>query len=114
MCRRRLEKTEPVLHTADDHYNYAVALMNQRQLVPARKHLTRAIALLPGGGHLYYALALCRGLEGDLSGARSDLQKAIDLDPRSRAAACNDPDFAEIRDLPPLVELLYPEGVSFR
>lgn len=109
MCTRRLARPEVSLHTADDHYDYAVTLINQRKLEQAEKHLILALTQNPNGDHLYYALALCRGLSGDIEGARSQLKQAIDLQPRNRVSARNDPDFAEIAHSPRIAELLYPE-----
>jgi|GEM_PF-347626 len=112
MCVRRLNRPDLTLRTADEHYDYAVALINERQLEQAERHLLLAIAQTPKADHLFYALALCRGLSGDLQGAHSNLKRAIELQPRNRAAAKNDPDFAEIAQLPPLSELLYPERAT--
>ncbi len=112
MCSRRLNRPDVTLRTADDHYDYAVALINERTLEQAERHLLLAIAQTPKADHLFYALALCRGLSGDIQGAHSNLKRAIELQPRNRAAAKNDPDFSEIAQLPPLSELLYPERAS--
>jgi tetratricopeptide (TPR) repeat protein len=109
MCERRLGAPEPAPKSAEDHYNYAVALVNQRRLETAEQHLQQALAQAPDSDHLYYVLALCRGLGGDLAGAYTHMKRAIELHPRNRMAARNDPDFAEIGQQPPLAELLYPE-----
>lgn len=108
MCEQRLARPAASPKTAEDHYNLAVALINQRQLAPAEEHLRQAIAQSPNGDHLHYALALCRGLSGDLSGAFTSLQQAVTLQPRNRSLARNDPDFAEIGRRPPLADLLRP------
>ncbi len=110
MCAKRLTRPEMSLRTADEHYDYAVALMNERRFEQAERHLLLALAQTPKADHLFYALALCRGLCGDLQGAYVNLKRAIELQPRNRASARNDPDFAEIGQLSPLVELLYPES----
>ncbi len=108
ICERRMQ-AEPVdLRTADDHYNYGIALLNERRLTDADRHLRQAAALAPRGDHIYYALALCLGLRGDVSGACANLKRAIDIDPRNRVAARKDPDFAELLRLSPIAELLYP------
>lgn len=114
MCERRIARPALSLKTPDEHYDYAVTLINQRQLEQAEKHLLLAIAQSPKGDHLYYALALCRGLGGDLEGAYANLKRAIELQPRNRVTARNDPDFADIGQLPPLGELLYPERAPSR
>jgi tetratricopeptide (TPR) repeat protein len=112
MCLRRLSRPDMSLRTPDEHYDYAVALINERKLEQAERHLLLAVAQTPKADHLFYALALCRGLAGDLQSAYGNLRRAIELQPRNRAAARNDPDFAEIAQLPPLAQLLYPERAS--
>lgn len=112
MCAKRLARPDMSLRTPDEHYDYAIALINERRLEQAERHLLLAIAQTPKADHLFYALALCRGLGGDLQGAHGNLKRAIELQPRNRATARNDPDFAEIGQLSPLAELLYPERAT--
>lgn len=112
MCTRRVASREPSLHTPEEHYDYAIALINQRRFTEAERHLTEAAARIPDADHVHYALALCRGLAGDLRGAYRHLRRAIEIAPRNRTAARNDPDFAGIARLSPLLELLYPEGTA--
>ena len=109
MCNQRLEKPAVVLNSPEEHYDYAVALINSRDLAAAQHHLEQALALDSGADHVYYALALCRGLSGDLQGAYDNLKRAIDLQPRNRIAARQDADFAALANQPPLDRLLYPE-----
>ncbi|MCE5311136.1 MAG: tetratricopeptide repeat protein [Acidobacteriales bacterium] len=108
MCEMRLSQAQPQLETADDHYNYAVGLINMRRLADAEKHLTKALEIYPNADHLHYALALTRGLQGDFEGAHRHMKRAIDIQPRNRALARNDPDFAELIQRGSLRELLYP------
>jgi tetratricopeptide (TPR) repeat protein len=110
MCAKRLTRPEVSLRTADEHYDYAVALMNERRFEQAERHLLLGLAQTPKADHLFYAFALCRGLCGDLQGAYVNLKRAIELQPRNRTTAKNDPDFAEIGQHSPLLELLHPES----
>jgi tetratricopeptide (TPR) repeat protein len=112
ICARRMAASEPALRTADEHYDYAIALMNTRRFAQAERHLLQAAVEAPKGDHIYYALALCRGLAGDLRAAYAHLKRAIELQPRNRMHARNDPDFARIGQLPPLAGLLYPERAA--
>lgn len=105
VCDQRLNSTAPQLSTAEDHYNYAIALINLRNLSTARVHLETALKTQPRADHIHYALALCRGLAGDLAGAGESLKRAIDLDPRNRRAARRDPDFAGLLNHPALAAL---------
>jgi len=109
MCDRRLEEQGVVLHTPDEHYDYAITLINERKLPTARQHLMKALEQLPEADHVYYALALCDGLGGDLQGAYDNLRRAIELQPRNRISARQDADFAAIANQPPLDRLLFPE-----
>jgi tetratricopeptide (TPR) repeat protein len=108
MCDRRLEQAAVVLQSADDYYNYGVALINSRNVAAAREHLETAVRLAPGADHIHYALAVAQALAGDLADAHESLQRAIELDPRNRAIARRDADLAPLADQPPLDALLYP------
>jgi len=109
MCERRLDSPGVVLNTPEDHYNYAVTLINSRDLAAAQKHLRTALDADSGADHVLYALAACQGLAGDLPGAYENLKRAIDLQPRNRLAARQDPDFAALVDQPAFARLLYPD-----
>lgn len=92
VCRRRTEKVfEP--NSFEDHYNYGVALLNDRRLPEARKQLESAIHLNPCADYVYYALAACSALSRDMAAAYSNLKRAIELQPHNRIAARCDPDF---------------------
>ncbi|MGE5570371.1 MAG: TPR end-of-group domain-containing protein [Rhodospirillales bacterium] len=110
ICEKRLARPEMSLRTADEHYDYAVALMNEHRFEQAERHLLLALAQTPKADHLFYALALCRGLSGDLQGAYVNLKRAIELQPQNRTTAKNDPDFAEIGRQSPLYELIYSDS----
>ncbi len=109
MCDRRLEQPVVDLRTVDDHYNYAIERINARDLVIARHHLDIAQDMDGKADHVFYALALCCGLGGDLHGAYENLKHAIDLHPRNRLAARQDADFASLAHNAALQHLLYPE-----
>jgi tetratricopeptide (TPR) repeat protein len=109
MCDRRLQQAAVNLQSAEDYYNYGVALINTRNIAEARQHLEKAIQMAPGADHIHYALALAQALGGDLSGAHENLKRAIDLEPRNRIIARQDADFAPLANQPPFDSLLYPE-----
>ncbi len=109
MCEQRLNRSEPKPSSAEEHYAYAVALINQRELESAEKHLVEAARLAPDADHVYYALALCRGLRGDYEGASVQLRRAIELQPQNRYLARRDPDFSGFVHQPPLERILWPE-----
>jgi tetratricopeptide (TPR) repeat protein len=109
MCDRRLEQATVTLGSAEDYYNYGIALINARKVTEARTHLEKALQMAPGTDHIHYALALAQALSGDVAGAHENLKRAIDLEPRNRIMARQDADFAPLAHQPPFDVLLYPE-----
>lgn len=109
MCDRRLEQPAVEINSAEDHYNYGVALLNTRKLADARAHLERALEMAPGADHIHYALALALALGGDIERAYAHLEKAIEIEPRNRSIARQDADFASLAGQPPFNGLLYPQ-----
>ena len=109
MCDSRLGSSTVVLSTPEDHYNYAITLINSRNLAVAQEHLRAALEAEPSADHVLYALAACQGLTGDLQGAYENLKRAIDLQPRNRLAARQDPDFAPFAGQIAFARLLYPD-----
>jgi len=109
MCDRRTAQPAVELGTAEDYYNYGVALINLRKLAEARTHLEKALEISPGCDHIHYALALAQALGGDLASAHDNLRRAIELEPRNRLIARQDADFAPIVNQPPFHALIYPE-----
>ena len=109
MCDRRLQQATVTLKSAEDYYNYGVALLNARNIGEARGHLEKALAMAPGTDHIHYALALAQALSGDPGNAYENLKRAIDLEPRNRIIARQDADFAPLANQPPFDVLLYPE-----
>jgi tetratricopeptide (TPR) repeat protein len=116
MCNRRLEKPAFQLHSLEDFYNFGVERLNARDLESARKTFQRAIELSRGDGdsadHVYYAMAACQALSGDARSAYENLKRAIEIEPRNRVAARQDPDFSGAANQPPLQQLLYPDKSS--
>ena len=106
ICQKRLRPPEVRLKTADDHYNYAVTLLNERRLEEAARHLETALHMAPRADHLHYALAATQALQGNPQGAYERLKTAIALQPRNRALARGDSDFIGILEYPPVALLL--------
>ncbi|MSV28069.1 MAG: hypothetical protein EXQ52_04900 [Bryobacterales bacterium] len=106
VCDQRMSPATAQLSTAEDHYNYGIAMINARNLGAARTHLETALTTQPKADYIHYALALCRGLAGDLAGAGESLKRAVELDPRNRQAARRDPDFAGLLHHPAVAAVL--------
>ncbi|HTS62956.1 MAG TPA: tetratricopeptide repeat protein [Candidatus Acidoferrales bacterium] len=109
MCDRRLQHPTVSLGSAEDYYNYGIALINSRNLSEARAHLEKAVQISPNSDHMYYALSVAQALSGDLGGAQESLRRAIEIDPRNRITARQDTDLAPFVNQPPLSGLLFPE-----
>lgn len=112
ICEQRLESPGPALNTPEEHYNYAITLINSRDLATAQMHLRAALQADATADHVLYALAACQSLGGDLQAAYENLKRAIDLQPRNRLAARQDPDFAGMAGHPAYPRLLYPDRNS--
>jgi tetratricopeptide (TPR) repeat protein len=96
ICERRTNGIQVKLTTAEDHFNYGVERLNARDVELARHHLRQALSLQPDADHVLFTLALCCGLAGDGNGACENLKRAIDLEPRNRILARQDPEFAAL------------------
>jgi tetratricopeptide (TPR) repeat protein len=109
MCDRRLEQATVSLGSAEDCYNYGIALLNTRNAAEARVHLEKGLTMAPGADHILYALALAQAMSGELLAASENLRRAIELEPRNRIMARQETDFAHLANQPPFDSLLYPE-----
>jgi tetratricopeptide (TPR) repeat protein len=109
MCDRRLQHAQVALGTAEDYYNYGVALINSRNLAEARAHLEKGLQIDPQADHIHYALAVAQALSGDLNAAHESLRRAIELEPRNRLTARQDADLAPLANQAPFNALLFPE-----
>lgn len=107
ICRKKLAPAEVNLKTAEDHYNYAVTMINARRLAEAAQHLEAGIRMAPEADHLHYALAATEALRGNAQGAYERLKTAIQLQPRNRILARGDADFSGVLDYHPLATLLH-------
>jgi tetratricopeptide (TPR) repeat protein len=106
VCERRTVGFDLQLHTAEDHFNYGVERLNARDVECARDHLTKALKMKPDADHVHYTLALCCGLAGDGNGACENLKRAIDLEPRNRILARQDPEFIALAPVLPALRAL--------
>jgi tetratricopeptide (TPR) repeat protein len=110
VCERRTGGSDVKLSTAEDHFNYGVERLNARDVELARHHFGRALSMQPNADHVLYTLALCCGFAGDGNGACENLKRAIDLEPRNRILARQDPEFLGLASqFPALRSLLLTE-----
>lgn len=109
MCEQRLAQGRPEIKNTEDLYHYSIGLINRRQLPEAESALRQALDQAPQADHVHYAMALVRGLQGNLEDASRFLARAIEINPQNRIIARNDPDFLEFGKHPPLKELVFSE-----
>ena len=110
VCERRTAEVEVQIVTAEDHFNHGVERLNARDVERARHHLGRALQLEPDADHILYTMALCCGLAGDGNGACENLRRAIDLEPRNRILARQDPEFLGLASQFPSLRILLENG----
>jgi tetratricopeptide (TPR) repeat protein len=98
--------------SSEEHYDYAVALMNQGDYDGAREHLEKMAKQQPKSDYVWYGLAALNALQGRAEEAMRHLTEAIRLHPGNRIQARNDTDFQNMLDDPRFTELLYPENAE--
>lgn len=106
ICQEQMARGKPRFKTADEHYNYAVQLMNDGQLEDAETYLNKALRMDRKAAHLQYALSVLKVLTGDLSAAFEALKKSIQSDPQNRILALRDADLAVVAKAEPFKSLL--------
>lgn len=107
ICEQRLRPLRPVFRSAEDHYSYAVILLNTRNWDEAIKHLEEALKMNPTGAHIHSGLALAYGMKNDFEKAAHHLAIAIQLDATERIRLLNDPDFAPLRSNQVIRQMLH-------
>jgi tetratricopeptide (TPR) repeat protein len=95
--------------SAEEQYDYAVALMNRGDYDEARALLQKILKGNPKADHAIYGLAVLDCLTGHVEECLRTLQQAITLNPSLRFQARNDSDFSGVSDDPRFTELIYPE-----
>jgi tetratricopeptide (TPR) repeat protein len=109
ICNQQLGRTSATFKTPEEHYDYAVSLMNNGDYDGSRGHLEKLVKQHPKADYAVYGLAILDGLTNRIEDCLRNLQLAIKLNPANRFQARNDSDFAQMSDDPRFTELLYPE-----
>lgn len=110
VCDRRTAGVQVQVLTAEEHFNCGVERLNARDVERAKHHLGRALQMEPDADHILYTMALCCGLAGDGTGACENLRRAIDLEPRNRILARQDPEFLGLASQFPSLRTLLEHG----
>ena len=109
-CNQHLERTGATqFKTAEEHFDYAVSLMNVGDYVTAREHLDKLLKQAPKADYVVYGLAALDCLTGHVEDSLKRLDEALRLNPQLRFQARNDSDFQNLAEDPRFTELLYPD-----
>jgi len=108
-CNQQLEKVSVQFKGPEEHYDYAVSLMNVGDYVGAREHLEKLSKQSPKADYVTYGLAALDCLTGHVEDSLRHLEEAIQLNAALRFQARNDTDFQNLAEDPRFTELLYPD-----
>src|SRR5579859_5220818 len=108
-CNQQMDRGATQFKTAEEHYDYAVSLINLGDYVSAREHLEKLSKQAPKADYVAYGIAALDCLTGHVEDALRNLGRAISLNPSLRFQARNDSDFQNLSEDPRFTELLYPD-----
>ena len=108
-CNQQAERAARQFKNHEEHYDYAVSLMNVGDYVGAREHLEKLAQQAPKADYVAYGLAALDCLTGHVEDSLRHLDEAIRLNPGLRFQARNDSDFQNLAEDPRFTELLYPD-----
>lgn len=108
-CQRQLERPNLAFATHEEHYDYAVAQLNNGYFEEAREHFDSILSADPNADYARYGLAVLNSITGQSQECLDNLARAIELNPKNRLQARVDNDFQNMVDDPRFTELLYPE-----
>ena len=108
-CNQHLDRVTNQFKSPEEHYDYAISLMNVGDYVMAREHLEKLSKQVPKADYVSYGLAALGCLTGHVEESLRHLDSAIRLNPALRFQARNDSDFQNLAEDPRFTELLYPD-----
>jgi tetratricopeptide (TPR) repeat protein len=108
-CDKHAEKPALQFKTTEEHYDFAVSLINSGDYVTAREHLDKLLKQNPKAEFVLYGLAALHCLTGHVEESLKTLSEAIQVKPALRFQARNDTDFQNLAEDPRFTELLYPD-----
>lgn len=113
ICNQHLERsTATQFKSVEEHYDYAVSLMNVGDYVTAREHIEKLLKQSPKTDFVIYGLAALDCLTGHVEDSLKHLDEALRLNPSLRYQARNDSDFHNLAEDPRFTELLYPDPAA--
>src|ERR1700678_2059606 len=109
-CTQHLERSATTqFKTVEEHFDYAVSLMNVGDYVTAREHIEKLVKQSPKTDFVIYGLAALDCLTGHVEDSLKHLDEALHLNTSLRFQARNDSDFHNLAEDHRLTVLLYPD-----
>jgi tetratricopeptide (TPR) repeat protein len=108
-CLQQAAKGKNSFASHEEHYDYAVSLLNDGHYEDAREQFTLILKANDKADYALYGLAVLSSMTGDSHHCLEHLTEAIRQNPRNRIQARADSDFQDMADDPRFTELLYPE-----
>src|SRR3984893_16270159 len=113
ICNQHLERsTTTQFKSVEEHYDYAVSLMNVGDYVTASEHIEKLLKQSPKTDFVIYGLAALDCLTGHVEDSLKHLDEALRLNASLRYQARNDSDFHNLAEDPRFTELLYPDPAA--
>src|ERR1700722_13257932 len=110
ICNQNLERSASTqFKSVEEHYDYAVSLMNVGDYITAREHIDKLLKQSPKTDFIVYGLAALDCLPQHVEDSLKHLEEALRLNPSLRYQARNDSDFHNLAEDPRFTELLYPD-----
>jgi tetratricopeptide (TPR) repeat protein len=110
ICSQHLDRAAASqFKTPEEHFDYAVSLMNVGDYVSAREHLEKLLKQNAKADYVIYGLAALDCLTGRVEDSLRRLDEALKLNAQLRYQARNDSDFQNLAEDPRFTELLYPD-----
>src|SRR5258708_3444695 len=106
ICDQQLARTSTSFKTPEEHYDYAVSLMNGGDYDSARSHLEKILKQYPKTDYVWDGLAVLDCLTVRIEDCLRQLQQSIKLNAANRFQARHDSDFAKMAVGPGFRELL--------
>ncbi len=108
-CIQQVSKGKTTFSSHEEHYDYAISLLNDGHYEDAREQFTAILKQNDKADYAFYGLAVLASMTGDSHTCLEHLTEAIRQNPRNRIQARSDSDFQDMADDPRFTELLYPE-----
>ena len=112
LCEQKIARKPAAPRTLDEHYDWAIALMNEGKYEESIDHLNKALKSNPKCDYVIYALAITQCRTGNFDSALASLQTAIGLKPENRFLAQRDSDFEILKKDSRFVSLVFPDQPS--